>query len=349
MLCHLGPPSLLAFDGAPSGIVFGLSSDFQVMREAIALRLCHGEARLWSRRKRGSGMTAHHQFTWPNGGKLALSIVLNVEEGAEQNVADGDKGPEPVDELGAVPSRPMRVHGNESNYQYGIKAGWPRIVRLFDTYGIDCTVTAAALALERAPQITADIRARGWEVAAHGYRWSHQYWMDEDKERAFITKARDSLTASIGTAPQGWLSRYLLTENTRRILAEEGFTYHMDDYSDDVPFWDVVETASGEKKSMVIMPYAIDTNDMKMWVAPALQPWDWARYAIETFDWLYEETRQGHTRVMNFGLHLRIVGRPGRIGALKAFLEHAATKQDVWIASRGKIAAAFAQAVPAPD
>ena len=293
-------------------------------------------------------MSAAADLTWPGGAKLAVSIVVNVEEGAEQNIRDGDKGPEPVDELGAVPSRPMRVHGNESNYQYGVKAGWPRILKLLDAYSIDPTVTAAALALERAPQIAADIRARGWEVAGHGYRWSHQFWMDEEKERAFITKARDLIAATTGQAPKGWLSRYLHTENTRRILAEEGFTYHMDDYSDDLPFWDVVETSGSGRKPMLIVPYAIDTNDMKMWVAPSMQPWDWARYAIETFDALHAEAMAGEARIMSFGLHLRIVGRPGRIGAFKAVLEHMASKPGVWFASRGKIAEAFAAQVPAP-
>jgi allantoinase len=286
-------------------------------------------------------------FVWPGGARLAVSIVLNVEEGAEQNIADGDKGPEPVDELGAVPKRPMRVHGNESNYQYGIKAGWPRILALFDRHGLEPTVTAAALALERAPQVAADIRARGWEVAAHGWRWSHQYWMDEARERDFIRRARDSIAGTIGTAPQGWLSRYLLTENTRRILAEEGFTYHMDDYSGDMPFHDAVETADGVKP-MVITPYAIDTNDMKMWVAPALMPRDWAAYAIDTFDALLAEARGGQARMMNLGLHLRIIGRPGRIKALETVLSHiAAHRAEVFVAGRGAMAQAFAQQVPA--
>jgi peptidoglycan/xylan/chitin deacetylase (PgdA/CDA1 family) len=223
-----------------------------------------------------------------------------------------------------------------------------RILKLFDAHRIDCTVTAAAKALERAPQIAADIRARGWEVAGHGLRWSHQFWMDEEKERAFIRGAADLIEQCVGARPKGWLSRYLHTENTRRILAEEGFVYHMDDYSDDFPFWDIVETAGGARP-MVIMPYAIDTNDMKMWVAPAMQPWDWARYAIETFDWLHAEALAGQAKVMNFGLHLRIVGRPGRIGALKAFLDHVRGKEGVWIASRGAIAAHFAAHVPAPE
>lgn len=286
------------------------------------------------------------QFSWPNGKKLAVSLVVNVEEGAEQNIRDGDKGPEPVDELGAVPNRPMRVYGNESNYQYGIKAGWPRIRNLFDSYQFAPTITAAALALERAPEIATDIVVRGWEVAAHGYRWSHQFWMDEEKERAFITNARDSLMKTTGQQPKGWLSRYLLTDQTRRILAEEGFTYHMDDYSGDMPFWDSVETADGIKP-MLITPYAIDTNDMKMWVAPAMQPWDWAEYAIQSFDALLAEARRGEARVLNVGLHLRIVGRPGRIGALDRILAHIKAHDDeVFVAGRNTLAKIFAAQVP---
>ncbi len=289
---------------------------------------------------------APSDIVWPNGAKLALSIVVNVEEGAEQNIRDGDKGPEPVDELGAAPSRAMRAHGNESNYQYGIKAGWPRLRALLDAHKVEPTITAAALALERAPAVASDIRARGWEVAAHGHRWSHSYWMNEDQERAFIIAARDSIAATIGRAPAGWLSRYLHTEATRRLLAEEGYTYHIDDYSDDLPFWDVVDTRAGPRP-MLITPYAIDTNDMKMWVAPALQPWDWARYAIATFDQLYAEAEAGAAKLMNVGLHLRIIGRPGRIAALAALLDHVRGKA-VWVAGRGRIASAFAAQIPAP-
>lgn len=287
-------------------------------------------------------------FTWPNGARLAVSVVLNVEEGAEQNIRDGDKGPEPVDELGAVPSRPMRAHGNESNYQYGLKAGWPRILRLLDQHKLTCTVTAAALALERAPQIAADIRARGFEVAGHGYRWSHQFWMDEDKERAFIVKARDSIAEMIGVPPVGWLSRYLHTDATRRLLAEEGFVYHMDDYSGDQPFWDVVDTARA-KTPMVVLPYAIDTNDMKMWVAPAMQPWDWARYIIQSIEWMAKEASAGHAGMMSFGLHLRIVGRPGRMQALEDVFAYLKARPHVWIASRRDIAAHFAAHVLPPE
>ena len=292
-------------------------------------------------------MPAPADFVWPGGHRLALSIVVNVEEGAEQNIRDGDKGPEPVDELSAVPKRPMRMHGNESNYQYGIKAGAPRILKLLDEHRIEATWTAAALALERAPDLAAKIVARGDEVCCHGWRWAHQFWMDEDKERDFIRKGWQSIERTTGKRPTGWLSRYLHTEATRRLLVEEGFAYHMDDYSDDFPFWDVVETADGAKP-IVILPYAIDSNDMKFWLAPALTARDWLQYAIDTFDEMHAEAMDGETKMMSLGLHLRIIGRPGRIGAFRGFLDHIQGKPGVWVTSRGKIAAAFADAVPPP-
>ncbi|KPF77985.1 allantoinase [Brevundimonas sp. AAP58] len=292
-------------------------------------------------------MPAPADFAWPGGHRLALSIVVNVEEGAEQNIRDGDKGPEPVDELSAVPKRPMRMHGNESNYQYGIKAGAPRILKLLDEHRIEATWTAAALALERAPELAAKIVARGDEVCCHGWRWAHQFWMDEEKERDFIRKGWQSIERTTGKRPAGWLSRYLHTEATRRLLVEEGFAYHMDDYSDDFPFWDMVETAEG-KKPIVILPYALDSNDMKFWLAPALTARDWLQYATDTFDQMHAEAMDGETKMMSLGLHLRIIGRPGRIGAFRGFLEHIAGKPGVWITSRAKVAEAFAAAVPPP-
>ena len=291
--------------------------------------------------------SAPADFRWPDGSRLALSLVVNVEEGAEQNIRDGDKGPEPVDELGAVPKRPMRMHGSESNYQYGIIEGAPRILRLLNQYGVEATWTAAALALERAPWLAQAIKARGDEVAAHGWRWAHQYWMDEAKEREFIAKAADSIEATIGQRPSGWLSRYLHTDNTRRLLAEAGFAYHMDDYSRDFPFWDKVETADGDKP-MVILPYAMDSNDMKFWLTPALTTRDWLAYAIDTFEELHAESLESGPRLMSLGVHLRIIGRPGRIGAFRQFLDHVSQKTGVWIACRRKIAKAFAEGVLPP-
>ncbi|MBT6911983.1 MAG: polysaccharide deacetylase family protein, partial [Rhodospirillaceae bacterium] len=158
------------------------------------------------------------KWNLPNDARIALSVVVNVEEGSEMNIRDGDRGPEIVDELGVALHKPVRNYSNESNYQYGLKAGAPRIMKLLDDYGIQATFTAAAQALERAPDLTKAIVAGNHEVCSHGYRWVHQYFMDEDKERDFIRKAIASIEATTGTRPYGWLSRYLLTDNTRRLL-----------------------------------------------------------------------------------------------------------------------------------
>lgn len=287
-------------------------------------------------------------FTWPNGAKLALSIVVNVEEGAEKNIRDGDKGPEPVDELGATPAKaPIRVHGNETNYQYGINRGAPRVLNLLDRYGVKATWTAASLALERAPWLAEAIMARGDEPCCHGYRWKFQAFMDEAAERDFIRKGADSIAQTCGRRPAGWLSRYLHTDITRRLLAEAGYLYHMDDYSDDVPRWEVMDTNAG-KKPIIVLPYAIDSNDMKFWLAPAFTAENWVTYARDTFDWLLSEAEAEGARMMSLGLHLRIIGRPGRIGALARFLDHVSGREDVWIATREEIAQAFAAAVPPP-
>lgn len=290
-------------------------------------------------------MSLPRDFAWPGGARLALSVVVNVEEGAEQNIRDGDRGPEPVDELGVSVPKPIRMHGNESNYQYGVRAGAPRVLRLLRAHGVTATATAAALALERAPDLARALVADGHEVCCHGWRWAHQFRLDEDAERLFIRRGLDSIEATCGKRPEGWLSRYLHTDATRRILSEEGLLYHMDDYSDDVPFWDL---PAGAPRPIVVMPYALDTNDMKFWLAPALSAGDWLRYATDTFDWLLAEADAEGARMMSLGLHLRIIGRPGRIGALARFLDHACRAAGVWIAPRADIARAFAAASPPP-
>ena len=285
-------------------------------------------------------------FSWPDGKTLALSIVVNVEEGAEMSVAEGDKRPEPVDELGVAVSVPIRNYVNESNYQYGIRAGGPRVLHLLNEYGVSTTVTAAAVSLERAPDLTRQIVDAGHEVAAHGWRWVHQFSYDEDREREFIEKATASIERTCGTRPVGWLSRYLHTPRTRRLLVEAGYTYHMDDLSDDVPRWEDVEMADGKTRPLVCVPYAIDTNDMKFWTAPSLTPQAWLDYARASFDWLLAESRTHGPRMMSVGLHLRIIGRPGRMGALEAFLSHATQAEGVWITTRCAIADKFASEVP---
>ena len=279
-------------------------------------------------------------FRWPEGKRLALSLVVNVEEGAEANIADGDKYPEPVDELGIALKKPVRNYANESNYRYGINAGAPRVMQLLESHGLKATFTACALALERSPALTARMVAGGHEACSHGYRWAHQFHMNEEEEREYIRKAVATTLATTGTRPYGWLSRYLTTANTRRLLAEEGFRYTMDDFSHDRPFWDRTQD-----KPLVVVPYALDSNDMKFWTDPAYSPEAWLRYAIDTFDWLYEEGER-EPRMMSLGLHLRIIGRPGRVAALRGFLEHVAARADVWVATRLEIADHYARAVP---
>lgn len=278
--------------------------------------------------------------SWPDGAHLALSIVVNVEEGSERSVADGDSSAEPVDELGVALKGKLRNYPNESNYRYGIQRGAPRVLDALGAYNVPATFTCAALSLERSPELARRIVDAGHEVCAHGWRWTYQHRMSEEEERAFIAKASDSILKTCGHRPVGWLSRYLTTENTRRLLAEAGFVYHMDDYSDDKPFWDRV----GDK-SILVLPYAVDTNDMKLWTTPAYMPSDWLGYAIDTFDCLYDEG-QTQARMMSLGLHLRVIGRPGRIGALKKFLDHVSSHERVWLARRIDIASWWADNYP---
>ena len=275
---------------------------------------------------------------------MALSVVVNVEEGSEQSIARGDRGMEPVDELGIFIKAPIRNYSNESNYLYGIKAGAPRVVKLLKAYEIMASWTVAALSLEHHPEIAQAIVELGHEPVSHGWRWIHQFKFDEAQEREFIRKAVASIEKTCGVRPYGWLSRYMLTDNTRRLLIEEGFSYHMDDYSGDVPYWDR-ETMPG--KPMVIVPYQLDNNDMKMWTDPAMTPEQWLAYAIRNFDQIYREGSHGNPKMMSLGLHLRIIGRPGRIWALEAFFRHVRNHDRVWVTTRKAIADHFAQEVPA--
>ncbi|MGL4542303.1 MAG: polysaccharide deacetylase family protein [Polymorphobacter sp.] len=286
----------------------------------------------------------HERIDWPGGARLALSIVVNVEEGSEMTVARGDRGMEPVDELGIHIKSPIRNYGNESNYLYGIKAGAPRIVRLLRDHDIKASWTVAALSLENHPEIAAAIAELGQEPVSHGWRWIHQFKMDEATERDFIAKAVSSIERSVGVRPYGWLSRYFHTDNTRRLLIEAGFAYHMDDYSGDVPFWD---RATVPGRPIAIVPYCLDSNDMKMWTDPAMTPDAWLAYARHSFDTLYREGAEGNPKMMSLGLHLRIIGRPGRIWALEAFLRYARSHDGVWFATRHEIAQALAAVDPA--
>jgi peptidoglycan/xylan/chitin deacetylase (PgdA/CDA1 family) len=277
-------------------------------------------------------------FAWPGDARIAVSLVVNAEEGSERSVIRGDSGMEAVDELGMFVKGSVRNHSNESNYLFGIKEGAPRLLRLLKQYNSPSTWTVCGMSMENAPDLARAITAEGHEACSHGYRWQFQYKMDEAQELEFIRKAVDAITATTGQRPLGWLSRYLPSDNTRRLLAAEGFVYHMDDFSAETPFWDFAG------QPIVVLPYQLDTNDMKMWSDPAYTPRAWLDYVIDSFDMLYAEGG----KMMSVGIHLRIMGRPGRAACFEKFLQHISTKPGIWTATRLDIARHFATQTPWP-
>jgi peptidoglycan/xylan/chitin deacetylase (PgdA/CDA1 family) len=271
---------------------------------------------------------------WPNQARIAVSLVVNVEEGSERSVLRGDSGMEAVDELGMFVKGPVRNYANESNYQFGITTGAPRILRLLAKHDFRTTWTVCGQSLEAAPDLARAIVAAGHEPCSHGYRWQFQYKMDEATERDFIARAVAAIEATTGQRPLGWLSRYLPSDNTRRLLSEAGFVYHMDDFSGELPFWD-----RHYPNPIVVVPYQLDTNDMKMWSDPAYTARAWLDYVVDSFDTLYEEGGG----MLSVGMHLRIMGRPGRAHALARLLQHVGSRKGVWVATRLEIARHYAK------
>jgi len=223
--------------------------------------------------------------------------------------------------------------------------GAPRVIRELDAAGVKASWTVCAQALEKAPWLADAIMARGDEPVSHGYRWLFTAFMDREKEAEFVQKGTDSILSTTGRKPVGYLSRYLHTDHLRQTLARQGYLYHMDDYSDDFPRWETFEDGT---PPIIVLPYAVDSNDMKFWLSPAFTPEIWLDYAKRTFDELRREANAEGARMMSLGLHLRIIGRPGRIAALRDFLAYVKTFDDVWITTREEIAKSFAEAVPAP-
>jgi allantoinase len=270
---------------------------------------------------------------WPGGARVAVSIVVNVEEGAELALSAGDARNEGryevVDEVVGAVDPCM-----ESHFQYGTRAGYWRIMALLARFGVPATVSACARALERSPWLGPDAVARGHEVACHGYRWESHAGMPEDDERSVIRRAVDAMTRVVGVRPVGWHTRSASSVNTRRLLVEEGgFRYDSDAYDDDLPY--LVEVGG---RPHVVVPYAFDTNDMRFQAGGGFTlAGDFAGYVTDAFDWLW---REGETapKLLSIGLHLRIVGRPGRIAALERILAHVTGHAQVWIARRDAIA-----------
>jgi peptidoglycan/xylan/chitin deacetylase (PgdA/CDA1 family) len=222
----------------------------------------------------------------------------------------------------------------ESHFEYGTRSGYWRIVRLLERYGATCTINACAQALEISPWLARDAVARGFEIACHGYRWESHGAMSEDVERERIRRAVDSIRETSGRRPRGWHTRSPSSANTRRLLVEEGgFVYDNDASNDDLPW--ISETAGNQH---IVLPYSLDTNDMRLQRAEGMALGrHLAEYVNEAFDWLWEEGATA-PKMMTIGLHLRIIGRPGRVRALESILQHITSKPDVWIAQRVSIA-----------
>ncbi len=275
---------------------------------------------------------------WPNGARLAVSVVLNYEEGSERSRAMGDPDQESLMEWGnyAIPPD-IRNLAMESMYEYGSRVGVWRLLDIFRETGIKSTIYACAVAFEQNPAVAQAVVADGHEIVCHGYRWEEVFRYSEDEERARIKLAVESLERTCGSRPVGWYCRYGPSVNTRRLLVEEGgFLYDSDAYNDDVPYFVDV----GDKRHLVL-PYTPDINDFRFWTSPSfVQGEDFYKYARESLDTLYEEADR-YPRMMSVGLHPRIIGRPGRVRSLRNFIEYAQQYPDVWFATREEIARAW--------
>lgn len=273
---------------------------------------------------------------WPGGARIAVQIVMNYEEGSEYSIPDGDAASETY--LTEVPGASLGPGRRdlivESLYQYGSRAGFWRLMRIFAARKIKVTVFGAALALERNPDAAQAIRAAGHEVCSHGWRWINFAEMSETEEREQMRRAVASIEHTTGERPYGWYCRYAPSPNTRRLVVEEGgFLYDSDAYDDDLPYW--VRVAG---KPHLVIPYTLDVNDMKFAVAPGFSaPSGYFEYLRDAFDVLY---REGTTnpKMMSVGLHCRLAGRPGRAAALERFLDHVLAHDGVWICRRVEIA-----------
>ncbi|QHQ34370.1 polysaccharide deacetylase family protein [Algicella marina] len=281
---------------------------------------------------------------WPDSARLAVSVVVNVEEGAELSVADGDMRNESIyearEEVIGAPDPCL-----ESHFAYGPRQGYRRIADALAAHDIPATFSTCGRAAERLPWLLADAVARGHEISCHGWRWESHAGMDEAEERAIIARTHAVIAAASGQPPQGWHTRSAASPNTRRLLGEHGgFAYDSDAYDDDVPRIDTVSD-----RPHVIIPYAFDTNDMRFQPGGSFtHAEDFARYSIAAFERLWAEGAT-EARMLSIGLHLRIIGRPARIAGLETLLAHMVAKGGVWFATRAQIAACWRRASGLPE
>jgi OHCU decarboxylase len=272
---------------------------------------------------------------WPNDARICVQFVINYEEGGENNILHGDRASEAFlsEIVGAQPWLGQRHMSMESIYEYGSRAGFWRLWRMFTERGMPVTVYGVATALMRNPEAVAAMKEADWEIASHGLKWIDYRDFSAEEERAHLNEAMRIHTQVTGERPLGWYTGRT-SENTNRLVAEEGgFLYSADSYADELPYWEM-----HGKHAQLIVPYTLDANDMRFATPQGFNSGDqFYAYLKDTFDTLYAE---GETapKMMSVGLHCRIVGRPGRAAALARFLDYVASHEDVWVARRIDIA-----------
>lgn len=273
--------------------------------------------------------------TWPNDARVAISIVLNWEEGSELSFFNGDfKNPQGLLETPASTGTEVRDLAAESVFEYGSRVGIWRLARLIDEHKIPITLFTTAQALERHSEFADYVREKKHEPAGHGYRWDRMWEFSREEEREQIKLAIATIEKACGQRPQGWYSRYSASVNTRELLVEEGgFVYDSDAYNDDLPYF---TNLSGKKH--LIVPYSLTLNDGRFATSPGYaDPAGFLDHLKRAFDELW---REGETqpRMMSIGLHARLIGQPARLSALREFIEYTEKKGQVWYARRIDIA-----------
>ena len=270
---------------------------------------------------------------WPNGAQIAISVVVNYEEGSEYSLLDGDSTHEVNNEVPSPVPLKQRDLANESFFEYGSRVGVWRILKILDEYSIPASFFSCALALERNPTVGPGIVSAGDDVVGHGNRWEEYYLLGKEDEKLAIETAVKSITASTGVRPVGWYTRYAPSENTRELIASHGgFLYDSNSYSDDIPYYVDVDN-----NPWLVIPYSLEVNDTRFWRGGMNRPSDFLETLINTFDVLYEEGAE-NPKLMNIGLHCRIAGRPSRAAVLKQFFDYVETKNNVWFTRRDQIA-----------
>ena len=291
---------------------------------------------------------------WPGGARIAVQFVLNHEEGGERCVLHGDDGSEQfLSEMFNPPSYADRHLSMESIYEYGSRAGVWRLLREFEQRGLALTIFGVGMALQRHPELTQAFVSLGHEIACHGWRWINYQQIDEATERAHMAQAMQVITELTGQRPLGWYTGRD-SPNTHRLVADYGgFEYDSDHYGDDLPFWMPVTRSNGEVVQQLIVPYAMDTNDMRFGLPQGFSHGeDFFTYLRDAFDVLYAEGDPNgldRPKMLSIGMHARLLGRPGRLRSLQKFLDHVQAHDHVWVCRRIDIARHWRATHPAPS